>query len=216
MTKQCEILMEMGLQARSCTIKKNNFFQKIPNGPRMISSPFIFSIPFTYMVLIFFNHSEQRKRLAKVIVINDITMTKKMEKAIMMTALLFLAFFGSCTAKNAFTPRSTSNSPVHIHDDQLRPIHRKVVNFSPDRSHIDVIASISPKSSTSGVKSARDPWYFSIVPIHLKEMAKFLSLSMMMFWIVFIFTMTRDTKDALIVTTCGSEAIAFLKVTPSP
>jgi ATP:ADP antiporter, AAA family len=35
---------------------------------------------------------------------------------------------------------------------------------------------------------------------------------MMMFWIVFVFTMTRDTKDALIVTNCGAEAIAFLKV----
>lgn len=33
-----------------------------------------------------------------------------------------------------------------------------------------------------------------------------------MFWIVFIFTMTRDTKDALIVTNCGAEAISFLKV----
>ena len=132
-----------------------------------------------------------------------------------MAALLFFtALFAVCSAKNAFTPRSTSNSPVHIHDDQLRPIHRKVVNFSPERSHIDVIASLSPKSSVAGVKSVRDPWYFSVVPIHLKELSKFLSLSMMMFWIVFIFTMTRDTKDALIVTTCGSEAIAFLKVTP--
>jgi len=35
---------------------------------------------------------------------------------------------------------------------------------------------------------------------------------MMMFWIVFVFTMTRDTKDTLIVTNCGAEAIAFLKV----
>jgi len=34
----------------------------------------------------------------------------------------------------------------------------------------------------------------------------------MMFWIVFIFTMTRDTKDALVITNCGAEAIAFLKV----
>ena len=34
----------------------------------------------------------------------------------------------------------------------------------------------------------------------------------MMFWIIYIFTIARDTKDALIVTNCGAEAIAFLKV----
>eukprot|EP01032_Pedospumella_encystans_P025108 gene25108-28388_t len=33
-----------------------------------------------------------------------------------------------------------------------------------------------------------------------------------MFWIIYIFTIARDTKDALIVTNCGAEAIAFLKV----
>ena len=56
------------------------------------------------------------------------------------------------------------------------------------------------------------PWYSSIVPIHKTELPKFLTLSLMMFWIVFVFTISRDTKDALIVTNCGAEAIAFLKV----
>lgn len=50
------------------------------------------------------------------------------------------------------------------------------------------------------------------MPIYPSEMPKFLCLSFMMFWIVFIFTMTRDTKDALVITNCGAEAIAFLKV----
>lgn len=52
----------------------------------------------------------------------------------------------------------------------------------------------------------------SVLPIYPNELPKFLSLSVMMFWIIFVFTMTRDTKDALIVTNCGAEAIAFLKV----
>ena len=56
------------------------------------------------------------------------------------------------------------------------------------------------------------PWYMEIFPIYPKELVKFFSLSMMMFWIIFVFTMTRDTKDTLIVTNCGAEAIAFLKV----
>ena len=52
----------------------------------------------------------------------------------------------------------------------------------------------------------------NILPVYPHELPKFLSLSMMMFWIVFVFTLTRDTKDTLVVTNCGAEAIAFLKV----
>jgi len=45
-----------------------------------------------------------------------------------------------------------------------------------------------------------------------KEAPKFFALSLMMFCIIYVFTMTRDTKDTLIVSYCGAEAIAFLKV----
>jgi ATP/ADP translocase len=48
--------------------------------------------------------------------------------------------------------------------------------------------------------------------LNMQEMPKFLALSSMMLLIVYIFTIARDTKDALIVTNCGAEAIAFLKV----
>jgi hypothetical protein len=51
-----------------------------------------------------------------------------------------------------------------------------------------------------------------MLPVTSAEFPKFLSLSAMMFLIVYIFTISRDTKDALIVTNCGAEAIAFLKV----
>lgn len=48
--------------------------------------------------------------------------------------------------------------------------------------------------------------------IERHELKKFLYMSFMMFAIIYVFTMTRDTKDALVVTNCGAEAIAFLKV----
>mmetsp|Transcript_7520 Transcript_7520/g.12498 ORF Transcript_7520/g.12498 Transcript_7520/m.12498 type:complete len:562 (-) Transcript_7520:899-2584(-) len=51
-----------------------------------------------------------------------------------------------------------------------------------------------------------------VLQVYPSEFPKFFALSFMMFFIVFIFTLTRDTKDALIVTNCGAEAIAFLKV----
>ena len=44
------------------------------------------------------------------------------------------------------------------------------------------------------------------------EMPKFFAMSFLMFCIIYVFTLTRDTKDTLIVTNCGAESIAFLKV----
>ena len=84
--------------------------------------------------------------------------------------------------------------------------------------NVDILQHSSdlPTSRSVMIASTEVPtksyWYMAILPIYPKELLKFFSLSMMMFWIVFVFTMTRDTKDALIVTNCGAEAIAFLKV----
>jgi AAA family ATP:ADP antiporter len=53
----------------------------------------------------------------------------------------------------------------------------------------------------------------AVFPIYAsEEISKFLALGAIKFCIVFVLTLTRDTKDTLIVTQCGAEAIAFLKV----
>uniref|UniRef100_A0A6T6X1H5 ADP,ATP carrier protein n=1 Tax=Hemiselmis tepida TaxID=464990 RepID=A0A6T6X1H5_9CRYP len=52
----------------------------------------------------------------------------------------------------------------------------------------------------------------ALFPIEGWEMAKFFSMSMMMFMIIYIYTTVRDTKDTLVVSTCGAESITFLKV----
>ncbi|GMI59658.1 hypothetical protein ScalyP_jg4020 [Parmales sp. scaly parma] len=52
----------------------------------------------------------------------------------------------------------------------------------------------------------------TVFPIYGPEVKKFALLSSIKFFIVFVLTITRDTKDTLIVTQCGAEAIAFLKV----
>jgi len=44
------------------------------------------------------------------------------------------------------------------------------------------------------------------------DVTKFLLLSSIKFFIIFVLTLTRDTKDSLVVTQCGAEAMAFLKV----
>ncbi len=48
-------------------------------------------------------------------------------------------------------------------------------------------------------------------PIHNHELKKFLPMVLMMFGFLYIYTILRDTKDTLIVTAAGAEAIPFLK-----
>jgi AAA family ATP:ADP antiporter len=50
-------------------------------------------------------------------------------------------------------------------------------------------------------------------PIHMAEMKKFLPMGFIMFFILYNYTILRDTKDALIIThpTAGAEVIPFLK-----
>jgi AAA family ATP:ADP antiporter len=55
-------------------------------------------------------------------------------------------------------------------------------------------------------------------PIHNHELKKFLPLSLIMFCILFNYTLLRDTKDTLVVNAAGASAISFLKlycVTPA-
>ena len=50
-------------------------------------------------------------------------------------------------------------------------------------------------------------------PIHNFEIKKFLPMGLMMFCILFIYTVLRDTKDAIIVNAPGSgaESLSFIK-----
>lgn len=52
----------------------------------------------------------------------------------------------------------------------------------------------------------------AVFPIENSELKKFFMMSGMMFFIIYVYTVVRDTKDTLIVSSCGAEAITFLKV----
>ena len=65
-------------------------------------------------------------------------------------------------------------------------------------------SSLNP-SSTSKVREA-------LFPIYGKDVTKFFLMGSIKFFIIMVLTLTRDTKDTLVVTQCGAEAIAFLKV----
>lgn len=53
----------------------------------------------------------------------------------------------------------------------------------------------------------------AIFPIYgSQEVTKFLLIGAIKFFVILALTLTRDTKDTLVVTQCGAEAIAFLKI----
>lgn len=52
-----------------------------------------------------------------------------------------------------------------------------------------------------------------LFPIHGKEeVTKFFLIGSIKFFVILALTLTRDNKDTMVVTECGAEAIAFLKV----
>jgi AAA family ATP:ADP antiporter len=66
--------------------------------------------------------------------------------------------------------------------------------------------TLQPVSSMSKLRQVVFPIYGN------QEVTKFLLLGSIKFFIILVLTLTRDTKDTLVVTQCGAEAIAFLKI----
>jgi TLC ATP/ADP transporter len=77
--------------------------------------------------------------------------------------------------------------------------------------------SKNSKGGGGGGGSALTRLRETIFPIYGKEeVTKFLLMGSIKFFIILALTLTRDTKDTLVVTQCGAEAIAFLKVRTCP
>lgn len=55
------------------------------------------------------------------------------------------------------------------------------------------------------------PWRSFFWPVHFHEIKKVLPMLLMFFFINFNYTVLRDTKDTLVVTSAGAEVIPFLK-----
>lgn len=90
-------------------------------------------------------------------------------------------------------------------DSNLRNKNVQETNIIDVTANAMIQSTATSTPLSSSTKNSNDnilPFWYSIFPIYPKELKKFFSLSFMMFWIVFVFTMTRDTKDALIVTNC--------------
>jgi ATP:ADP antiporter, AAA family len=79
------------------------------------------------------------------------------------------------------------------------------INTTADTANSTATTS-QPKWSWADARRTLFPIYGE------KEVTKFLLIGSIKFFIILALTLTRDTKDTLVVTQCGAEAIAFLKV----
>ena len=68
-------------------------------------------------------------------------------------------------------------------------------------------------SQTQSIDQEFSGWRKLVWPIHSHEVKKFLPMGIMMFCILFIYTVLRDTKDAILVNApgAGAESLAFAK-----
>lgn len=67
-------------------------------------------------------------------------------------------------------------------------------------------------AATESSKAASSAHISTKFPIARSELPHFFSMSFMMFLFIYVFTTVRDTKDTLVVSNCGAEAIPFLKL----
>lgn len=82
-----------------------------------------------------------------------------------------------------------------------------------------IVADAAAKETATATTSTSVDWstrrnqhISSSIPITPAEMPHFISMSVMMFLFIYVFTTVRDTKDTLVVSNCGAEAIPFLKL----
>ena len=99
---------------------------------------------------------------------------------------------------------------------KVPPVEGSDVSALPNEpSTTSVSADTATTTATAATKQSfswRDARK-TLFPIDGKdEVHKFFLIGFIKFFIIMALTLTRDTKDTLIVTQCGAEAIAFLKV----
>ncbi|KAK1740018.1 ADP/ATP carrier protein [Skeletonema marinoi] len=89
---------------------------------------------------------------------------------------------------------------------------KDVVDAAKNNSAFSSEKGASSTTTTTTTTSRRDQHISASIPITPAEMPHFASMSVMMFLFIYVFTTVRDTKDTLVVSNCGAEAIPFLKL----
>lgn len=90
-----------------------------------------------------------------------------------------------------------------------------IVNKEPSGTRAVTTGATAASPASGGGEKGRSMNRLrdAMFPIYGKqETSKFLALAGIQFFIIFVLVLTRDLKDTLIITSCGAEAISFLKV----
>lgn len=104
------------------------------------------------------------------------------------------------------SPEQTKHQGQEKEDEDPRNKESEISKLIPLSTSTDQKKNVQNASKeVSGLRAA-------IFPIHASEMKKFLLMGAIKFFVIMALTLTRDTKDTLVVTQCGAEAIAFLKI----
>ena len=125
-----------------------------------------------------------------------------------MVGLLTISCFTSSSTSSITQELQRTTNTALFHDAKINVIEKIAARNTPNSERFCAIAAKSNIESVSGLAKLKD----IRLPIYSAEVPKFLTLSSMMFLIIYMFTIARDTKDTLIVPSCGAESIAFLKV----
>jgi hypothetical protein len=82
----------------------------------------------------------------------------------------------------------------------------------PREQNVFHLPSMQVKESSAVERQPIDKDPLRSFPITKSEFPHFAAMSFMMFLFIYVFTTVRDTKDTLVVSNCGAEAIPFLKL----
>eukprot|EP00956_Cyclotella_meneghiniana_P035890 scaffold119059_cov83-Cyclotella_meneghiniana.AAC.3 len=100
----------------------------------------------------------------------------------------------------------------------MSTVHSSKVNIMTNRHQNQQTATIRGGSGEMKISSidGGTSWgtkvRTALFPIHGDEVKKFLLIGSIKFFVILALTLTRDNKDTMVVTGCGAEAIAFLKI----
>jgi hypothetical protein len=117
-----------------------------------------------------------------------------------------------------FRPATLWQATIPIRGGEIPPSAESDTTTTPIDLSSTMTTNMTQDTTNSTTTTTKPTWTLAdarrtLFPIYgEKEVTKFLLIGSIKFFIILALTLTRDTKDTLVVTQCGAEAIAFLKV----
>lgn len=123
---------------------------------------------------------------------------------------VFLILHSTCFSLRSESRTVRSLQTLPHNDETPADSSSSLLLQEPIQQAAELIRGGTIMTHTSSLLSRTRQAVFPIYGNH--EITKFLLIGSIKFFVILALTLTRDTKDTLIVTECGAEAIAFLKI----